>query len=199
MSVGRRSRSASQNTRCQHVAVSTQRVFLADLAIRLECRREHVHKVTKALGIEPKQLKASFSKGQRASAVTPEEAELICAEILRRRSRSARPTGGDTAPAGPEVGEFYAVVVDPVRPCRVKLGFSADLERRLNDFRIIAPDVRVLFAFPCRRTWELTAIAALTNLGGCTQVGTELYDVANTDVLFERAQTLFEFLPSPDA
>lgn len=179
--------------------MSTQLVYLADLATELDCRRQHVHKVTKALRIEPKKLRASFSKGQRASAVTTEEAERIRVEILRRRSRSTTKIETDTSGAGSDVGEFYAVVVDPVRPCRIKLGFSADLGRRLNDYRIIAPEARVLFSYPCRRTWEFTSIAVLTNLDGCTKIGAELYDVADVDALVERAEMFFELLPTPDA
>ena len=168
-------------------------VYLTDLADELGYTKAAFHRMVRRAGIEPKNVYSTFSRGQRTLAISVEEAGRVRALANSRESSATKPATTD-----PDDGVFYAAVADPMRPLRVKLGFTSDLERRLSDYRTIAPEVKVLFAIPCRRQWEATTMAALTNVEGCSRARQEVYDFVDTDALADRAYTWFAMLPPVD-
>lgn len=166
-------------------------VYVTHLADELGYTKAALHRVVYRAGIEPQRVASDFSRGQRTLAITAEEADRVRASTRERDTSVPAPET-----THPDEGVFYAVVVDPIRPGRVKLGFTSDLEQRLSSYRTSSPEVQVLFAIPCRRGWEATSMAALTNVEGCSRVGREVFDYSDSDALSERAGNWFAMLPS---
>lgn len=169
-------------------------MYLKHLAVELGYSKAAFHRVVRRIGIEPRRVRSDFSRGQRTLAITVEEAGRVRAATQERGM-----TLLESETTHPDDGVFYAVVVDPIRPDRVKLGFTSDLEQRLSSYRTSSPEVQVLFAIPCRRGWEATTMAALTNVEGCSQVGREVFDYADSDALVERSRNWFALLPQVKA
>jgi hypothetical protein len=169
-------------------------VYLTHLAAELGYTKAAFHRVVRRAGIEPRQVPSDFSRGQRTLAITAEEADR-----LRATGRGSKLGTTERVSRDPDEGVFYALVLDAIRPGRVKLGFTSDLEQRLANYRTSSPEVQVLFAIPCRRGWEATTMAALTNVDECRQVGQEVFDYANLDVLADRACSWFAMLPEISA
>ena len=174
--------------------MAEQLVYVTHLADELGYTKAALHRVVRRAAIEPQHVHSEFSRGQRTLAITAEEADRVRA-LVRGRDASVL----ESQTTHPDNGVFYAVVVDPIRPGRVKLGFTSDLEQRLSSYRTSSPELQVLFTIPCRRGWEATTMAALTNVEGCSQVRQEVFDYLDSDVLAERARSWFTMLPSVTA
>jgi hypothetical protein len=103
------------------------------------------------------------------SALTVAEAEQIVEE------REGRGYLASVAVTSSDVGVFYIIQLVPdLDPNRIKLGFAESLDRRLSEHRTAAPTAQVLQAWPSRRTWEGTVIAALTR-SGCSLIRNEVF------------------------
>lgn len=170
--------------------MAEQLVYLKHLAVELGYTKAAFHRVVRRSGIEPRRVHSDFSREQRTLTITAAEADRVRAST---RERDASVLEYQTT--HPDDGVFYAVVVDPIRPGRVILGFTSDLEQRLSSYRTSSPEEQVPFTIPCRRGWEATTIAALTNVEGCSQRGQEVFDYSDSDALGERARNWFALLP----
>ena len=82
-------------------------------------------------------------------------------------------------------------------PKRLKLGFAESLEQRLSQHRTAAPTARLLRAWPCKRSWESTAMDALTRVD-CRLILNEVFECAEPNALVERGNIFFGTLPQPD-
>lgn len=91
-------------------------------------------------------------------------------------------------------GYFYIVILDPIRPNRVKIGFTNNMQSRLAAYRTSNPDVKELGYWPCKRQWEIAAMAAITNTE-CKHVAGEIYDCPNLGDILSRAQKFFDLMP----
>jgi hypothetical protein len=95
------------------------------------------------------------------------------------------------------VGVFYVIQLVPeLDSRRLKLGFAESLEQRLVQHRTAAPTAKVLQAWPCKRSWELTAIDALTSVG-CRLILNEGFECDDPDALVQRGEAFFRMLPLP--
>ena len=174
------------------MAKKPKHVTLKTLAEELGMDRSHLRKFVLAMEIEPIRVRVPESRGQATLAVTPEEAALIRGERTERgfsaKSRAARVKSR-------RQGMFYAVQLMPAAmPRRVKAGFSADPQARLTDYRCCCPNARLLKAWPCKRSWEQAALAAVESAEGVLRVSGEIYDVENVEALIERIDSLFDML-----
>jgi hypothetical protein len=79
------------------------------------------------------------------------------------------------------LGSFYLILPIPHETkSRIKLGFASHLEQRLKDFLTICPEAYVVDAWPCRQSWEQTAIQSATRVD-CYCVEGEVFNCYNTD------------------
>jgi len=123
--------------------------------------------------------------------VTSAEAKEIAAQ------RAEKGFIGSTVVPDSDVGVFYVIQLVPdLEPKRLKLGFAVSLEQRLAQHRTAAPTARVLRAWPCKRSWELTAIDALT-CQGCWLILNEVFECDEPDALVKRGDAFFNMLPAP--
>jgi len=114
----------------------------------------------KRLGYSFHRRRTPDSRNQLTLCVTSAEADEITAQ------RQDKGFLASTVAAPSDVEVLYVIQFVPdLDPKRLKLGFAESLEQRLAQHRTAAPTARVLRAWRCKRTWELTAIDAITREG----------------------------------
>lgn len=172
--------------------MSDDYVSIKDLANRLGMDRSNARRYVKKLGYSFHKRRTPDSGGQLTLCVTSTEADEIA---LQREEK------GFTAPtlvSISDVGVFYVIQLVPdLDPKRLKLGFADNLDQRLSQHRTAAPTARVLHAWPCKRSWESTAIDALTH-EGCRLIRNEVFECDEPTTLVQRGNAFFKMLPAPD-
>jgi len=172
--------------------VTDDYVSIKDLAKRLGMDRSHARRYVMKLGYSFHKRRTADSGSQLTLCVTSAEADEIASQ------RADRGFTASTMVTISDVGVFYAIQLVPdLDPKRLKLGFAETLEQRLSQHRTAAPTARVLRAWPCKRTWELTAIDALTR-EGCRLILNEVFECDEPDTLVKRGDAFFSLLPAPD-
>lgn len=167
-------------------------VSIKELAKRLGMDRSHARRFILRLGFSFHKRRMADSGSQLTLCVTSTEADAI---VSRRAERGFF---ASTAVVIADVGVFYVIQLVPdLDPKRLKLGFAESLEQRLSQHRTAAPTSRVLRAWPCKRSWELTAMDALTRRG-CRLILNEVFECDDPDLLIERGDAFFRTLPAPD-
>ena len=167
-------------------------VSIKDLAKRLGMDRSHARRYVLNLGHAFHKRRTQDSGGQLMSCVTSAEAHQIIAQ------RTDKGFIASTVVAVSDIGVFYVIQLVPdLDPKRLKLGFAESLEQRITQHRTAAPTSRVLRAWPCKRSWELTAIDALTRTG-CRLILNEVFECDEPDALVKRGDVFFNMLPQPD-
>ncbi len=153
--------------------------------------RSHARRYVLKLGYSFHKRRTPDSGGQLTLCVTSSEAEEICSQ---RRDQGYEES---TVVAVPEIGVFYVIQLVPeLDPNRLKLGFAEGIDQRLSQHRTAAPTARVLRAWPCKRSWEITALDALTRVG-CRLILNEVFECEDLEALVERGEAFFSTLPKP--
>ncbi len=170
------------------------RIAIVDLADELQVRKQRLFKIIKRLGITATQRRDSERGGQNVAVVSASEAAAIRKEI-----GSPSSTDSSDAAASPQllddVGFFYLIRLEPDHdPGRFKVGFTIELEGRLQKHRCSAPFAAYLKTWPCRRVWERAAIDCATL--GCEKLHTEVFRADSLDMVASRADTFFSVMPS---
>src|SRR6516165_4314836 len=129
---------------------STQeRIAIVDLADDLQVRKQRIFKILLRLGIRPTQRRDANRGNQNVDTVNPSEAAAIRAEIGRSSDASGTgnspSSGGTAAFTSDDVGFFYMIQLEPDHdPGRFKVGFTTDLDGRLQKHRCAAPFAQYL-------------------------------------------------------
>ena len=173
-----------------------ERIAIVDLADDLQVRKQRIFKILPRLGIRPTQRRESSRGNQNVATVSQAEAAAIRSEI----ERSSESPGGVrsgilAASASNDVGFFYLIQLEPEHDAgRFKVGFTMDLDGRLQKHRCSAPFARYVASWPCRRVWERAAIDCVT--ADCDQLHTEVFRAASLEQVSARAQSFFTMMPS---
>ena len=168
-------------------------ITLKDLATELGMDRSHMRRFVLALGIQPVRVRTASSRNQATLAITVEEAE----QVRQERSQAGFIVNQARQSDAISDGVLYAIILDPeARPGRVKLGFSNGIAGRLATYRTSNPSAKVAGQWPCKRSWEPAAIAAITNVPGCEHVAGEVYDCRDVATLIEQGKQFFALLPT---
>lgn len=166
-------------------------VSIKDLAKRLGMDRSNARRYVLKLGYAFHKRRTPDSGSQLTLCVTSADADEIASQ------RADNGFIASTVVNVSDVGVFYVIQLVPdLDPKRLKLGFAESLEQRLSQHRTAAPTARVLRAWPCKRTWELTTIDALTR-EGCRLILNEVFECDDPDVLLKRGDNFFSILPAP--
>lgn len=161
------------------------------MANELGMERSNLRKYVISKGIKYDSVRDPISK-QMAMAFTQDEAER-----LRFIRNSEGFTKKDTPPVciNGEVGEFYVVRLIPeFAPNRLKLGFSNDATGRLVAHRCSSPTAIILKTWPCKRSWERSAMDSATRIG-CALIANEVYDCDSSESVMNRLDTFFSIMP----
>lgn len=177
------------------------RVAIVDLADDLQVRKQRIFKILPRLGIRPAQRREASRGNQNVATVRQAEAATIRSEI----ERSSESPSGSNARAGTlaafssdDAGFFYLIQLGPEHDSgRFKVGFTMDLDGRLQKHRCSAPFARYVASWPCRRVWERAAIDCATT--GCDQLHTEVFRAASMERVSARAQAFFTMMPALEA
>ena len=166
-------------------------VAIIDLADELQVRKQRIFNGLKRLGINPT-LRRDADRGRSISLVTAEEARAIRREI----GAISGEVGSSDGPALLEdVGFFYLIRLEPMHdPGRFKVGFTMELEGRLQKHRCSAPFAEYIKTWPCRRVWERAAIDCAAR--DCERLHTEVFRAGSLDAVASRAATFFSVMPS---
>ncbi len=167
-------------------------VSLKSLAAQLGLDRSNARKYVLRLGIRPHKRRTPDSRGQLTLAVSASEAELV---LKTRRDQGFL----GSKPVSNEVGVFYVMQLVPeLDPRRIKLGYADDIKSRLAQHRTSAPTAVLVRQWPCKRSWEETAIDCLSACS-CKLILSEVFECENLDALLQRGDDLFALLPAPQA
>ena len=171
------------------------RIAIVDLADDLQVRKQRIFKLLPRLGINPNQRREANRGNQNVATVSPGEAAAIRAEILKSSGSASGVSSGTVgASYSDDVGFFYVVQLEPEHdPGRFKVGFTMDLDGRLQKHRCAAPFARYLHSWPCRRVWERAAIDCVTE--GCERLHTEVFRAKQSEELSGRAAKFFAMMP----
>ncbi len=170
------------------------RIAIVDLADELQVRKQRIFKLLKRLGVSPTQRRDSERRGQNVAVVTAAEAADIRKELGRLAS-VASPDGATAPLFLDDVGFFYLIRLEPNHdPGRFKVGFTTELDGRIQKHRCSAPFAEYLKTWPCRRVWERAAIDCATD--GCDKLHTEVFRSASLHEVASRADTFFSVMPS---
>lgn len=179
--------------------MNEERVAIVDLADELQVRKQRIFKLLKRLGIRAAQQRDQDRRNQNVATVSMDEAAAIRHE-LSRSAESAKAGAfrgsGEAIPVAlsDDVGFFYLIQLEPDHdPGRFKVGFTTELDGRLQKHRCSAPFAKYLRSWPCRRVWERAAIDCATD--GCAQLHTEVFRTTSLDTVANRADTFFSVMP----
>ncbi len=166
-------------------------ISIKDLANRLGMDRSHARRYVLKLGYSFHKRRTQDSGGQLTLCLIAAEAEEIVSQ------RADQGFTASTLVAVSDVGVFYVIQLVPeLDPNRLKLGFAESIHQRLSQHRTAAPTARVLHAWPCKRSWELTAMDSLTRLD-CRLILNEVFECNDAQALVERGDAFFRLLPQP--
>ena len=168
-------------------------VSIKELAMRLGMDKSHARRYVLKLGFKPQKRRTPDSANQLTLTVTAVEAEAIVQQRLDQGFLSS-----DKA-VPYDVGFFYVIQLVPeLAPLRVKLGFAIDMSDRIAQHRTSAPTATIVKTWPCRRSWEVTAMDALT-AGGAKLILNEVFEADDLNELVQRGDSFFALLPAPEA
>ena len=174
-----------------------ERIAIVDLADDLQVRKQRIFKVLPRLGIRPTQRREASRGNQNVSTVSHREAAAIRAEIEKASASSGDGSrfGSTAAFAADDIGFFYLIELEPKHdPGRFKVGFTMDLDGRLQKHRCSAPFATYVRSWPCKRVWERAAIDCATN--GSEQLHTEVFRAASLSDVAKHAEAFFSMMPT---
>jgi biotin operon repressor len=163
-------------------------ITVCQLATELGMDRSACLKAVKKAGVDIHMRRPTGARGQKAASLTTEQAEAFRA--LRREQGFAVGRSKGEAVRSKD-GSFYAIAIVPdLDARRVKLGFAESVKTRLLEHQTAAPTAVLLRAWPCRRSWETAAIAALTR-SGAKLIRNEVYEIGDVDAMLETGDAFF--------
>ena len=170
-----------------------ENISCEQIATELGITRRHV---LRQIQRRADQLGIKVIRGKRNEVfLSRTDADTLIDDYEPRR-RTLPPTS-DAAGSTEGFGFVYIIQLLPDElPLRHKLGYTDNIEQRLRDHRTAAPTLRLVKAWPCKRTWEYAAIASMTR-SDCEQIGVEVYD-GETSTFLDRAESFFALMPKPN-
>ena len=117
-------------------------------------------------------------KGQRVKLVTREAADAV---LELRRQKGFVP--GSNVSAIEVKGGEPTVYVLGLHGGRIKIGYTDAFDQRMRDHRTLAPDLEVLRRWQFSEAVEKVMQAIAGRVQGVTQVGVEVFQTDNADVL----------------
>ena len=172
--------------------MSTHYVSIRELADEFGIHHTNARRYVRKLGLKPEKRRYAGSRSAQ-DVLTSEDADYV------RKKRREEGLDGSLGEPLQDTGVFYVIQVAPeLDSSRLKLGYADAIEARLSQHRTAAPTAKLVKTWPCRRSWEGTAIDCLTR-EGCRLILNEVYECADIDQLLARGEAFFGVLPQPEA
>lgn len=171
-------------------------VSVLELADELQVRKQRIFKTLPRLGIASKLRRDADRGNQNIAPVSLMEAEAIRRELNRPSTATAVDAFADSAGTAQfeDVGYFYLIQLEPVHDAgRFKVGFTVELDGRLQKHRCSAPFAQYVRTWPSRRVWERAAIDCAT--ASCERLHTEVFRAKVLQDVVQRADAFFGVMP----
>jgi len=169
-------------------------VVLKEISRRIGLDRSNTRKWLLNQGFVFIQIRDRESR-QAVNALTTEDAERAV-DLRAQQGFFARESSSDSSVINDGTGFFYVIRLMPdIAPNRIKVGYAASLQSRIESHRCTCPQLELLKSWPCRKVYEHTAIAIAIN-GSAFSYGGEVYDVASVDDMIARLDSFFGMLPN---
>jgi len=161
---------------------------LVDLANQLGFNPSGFLKVVTRRGFEPFKLKDGRNKPYYLSAG---DAEALRQKLEDEKHYRILPESEDR-PTG--LSGIYALEVPAYDgSIRIKIGWSESITDRLDTYRTIVPDLRVLRVWPCSASWyERMALTWANNNG--KRIGEEVFEFQDNEASLSSLDELFASL-----
>jgi hypothetical protein len=171
------------------------RIAIVDLADDLQVQKQRIFKLLPRLGIRTTQRREPNRGNQLVATVSSEEAATIRQQIAKSAEATSDGSFGAGANlASDDSGFFYLIQLEPTHdPGRYKVGFTTDLDGRLQKHRCSAPFATYVKSWRCRRTWERAAIDCATSAS--EQLHTEVFRTTAIEDITIRADAFFAVMP----
>ena len=169
------------------------RVAIVDLADDLGEHKAWLFKIAKSLKINKIMRRDLDRSGQSVATVSLADAEAI-RRVVQEKRQDARPGKGDEDDRDMALGHFYVIRLEPeLDPGRIKLGFTTELEGRIRKHRTVAPFAIYEKSWPCRRSWERTAMDGATF--DLEKLHVEVFRAESLDAVIARIDKFFDSMP----
>ena len=169
-------------------------LLFAELADELGCRKQSLFKVIDRLGLKTIKIRDPDRGNQLVSTITSVEAQMVKNDFITKRKTLNENPGIEAEQLVIDEGLFYIIQLEPEHDSgRIKVGFTTDLDGRLQKHRCSAPFAQYMKSWPCRRSWERAAIDCLTI--GLEQLHTEVFRAVSIEEVILRGEGFFGFMP----
>lgn len=164
-------------------------VSIGELAVRIGMDRSNTRKYALRHGFEFVRVRTSESRGQLTLALSESDSDAL-AQLRESQGYGVN----ELKPIENGKGHFYALQLVPeLDPKRIKLGFTSGIDGRLSAHRTAAPTSVLLKSWPCRRSWEIAALASVSR--DYDTIGQEVFLCPNPDEVIGRGDTWFSLMP----
>lgn len=156
--------------------------------------RRILKKNGKDLEISIERVKSKARNGRWVDCLSMDDRNRFIDYYENIRSVSKPSAAEELSPT--RFGFFYIIQLVPeALPNRVKIGYTDDLDKRLNEHRTSAPTARILGSWPCKRSWDQAVMDCIAR-EGCKLVMNEVYE-GEIESFLDRAKLFFKQMPDP--
>ena len=160
---------------------------LQQLATELQVDASYLRKFVLKKGFKIFLARAVGTKSQPLTALTKEDAEEV-KELWNKKIL------GSTLPTSTRIGYFYVMRITSEVPGRIKVGFSNNVDARLDTYQTFSPSAELIGYWPCRMSWERAATDSITRRD-CTRLANEVFDCQDVEAVIENANQFFQLMP----
>lgn len=157
--------------------------------------RRLIRKHGEELGIKVERTKSPTRNGRWTDCLSIDDRNRLIDLYENTRGTPAATSAEQLSPQ--RFGFFYVIQLVPeALPDRVKIGYTDDLEKRLNEHRTSAPTAQLIGSWSCKRSWDQAAMDSISRQD-CKLVMNEVYE-GNVKGFIERAEAFFAQMPDPN-
>ncbi len=154
--------------------------------------RRLIKKYGDELGIAVERVKSKSRNGRWVDCLSIDDRNSLI-DFYESRVKNEDLSSDELSPR--RFGVFYIIQLIPeVLPNRVKIGYTDDLKKRLNEHRTAAPTAKVIGSWPCKRSWDQAAMDCITK-ENCKLVMNEVYE-GDVEIFLNRANNFFSQMPN---
>jgi len=129
--------------------------------------------------------------GQKINGLTEDQIEILKKEYCQDKDID---TNIDKCES--KQGVFYVISLIPsLDSCRLKLGWTSNIDSRLDNYRTICPNAEIKKFWLCKSIYE-KAIMDMATSKGAKRIGyevSEVYQVDSVDFIVDRIDQIFSF------
>ncbi len=165
------------------------------LGVGIDTMHRADRKFGEQLGINMFRQATPTSRGSKVKCLSVDDANRLF-DFLREKD-SAPDTEYKNPTTQRVYGSFYILQLIPeALPNRIKIGYTDNLEARIEEHRCSAPTAKLLASWECKRSWDQAAMDSITRKD-CKLVKNEVYE-GDVDLFIQRANDFFGVMPDPD-